>query len=85
MRRGPLAKGFLATHLRFDGAKNGEELRGRQSRLRFEHGIEEPGLVEVVDGFGFVGAGDFCDANVRCTKQANGFAQVLFAVADVGS
>ena len=76
---------FFATHLRFDGTKNAKELSGGKFGLCYQHGVEEPRLVEIVDGLGFVDAGDFCDANVRGTEQANGFAQVLFAFADIGS
>jgi len=52
-------EGFFAAHLRFDVAEGSEELRSREVSLRFEDGVKEPGLVKVIDGFGFVDAGEF--------------------------
>lgn len=66
-------------------SERGEELRGREIGLSFEHGVEEPGLVEIVDGFGFVNTGEFYDANTASGEQTDRFAQAFLAVADVGA
>jgi len=50
-------EGLLAAHVRFDLAKRGEELRGGQFGLRFDDGVQKPGLVEVIDRLRFVNAG----------------------------
>ena len=78
-------EGFFAAHLRFDVAECREELRGREIGLRFEDGVEEPGLIEIINGLGFVDAGDSCDADGGFAEESDGFAQVCLAVANVGA
>ncbi len=80
---GTFGKRFFATHLQFNSAKQGEQLRGGQIGLRFENGIEEPRLVEIVDGFSFVDAGDFCDVDARFAQKTKGLAQILLTGAEV--
>ena len=80
-----LGERFLATHLRFDVAKSRQEFWGRQFRLGCENGVEKPGLVEIIDGLGFVNPGGFDDVNAGFRDAADGLAQVLFALANVGS
>lgn len=78
-------KGFLATHLRFDVTQRVEEFGGGEIRLRFEDGVEEPGLVQKINGLGFVKAGKFPDVDAALAEESNGSAQVFLAVADVGT
>ena len=80
-----LGKGFLAAHGRFDAPKRGEKLRGRKMGLGEKDGVEEPGLVEVLDGFGFVEARKLCDLNGGLRHAADGFAEMGLAVADIGT
>jgi len=49
-------EGLLAAHLRFDKTKGAKEIEGVEFGLRFEDGVEEPILIEVIEGFGFVNA-----------------------------
>lgn len=53
--------------------------------MRFEDRVEEPGLIEVVDGLGFVDAGEFGDVDGGLGEPADGFAEVGLTVADVGA
>lgn len=76
---------LLASHLRFDVAEGGEELRGGEVGLGFEDGVEEPGLVEIIDGLGFVDGRELYDVDAGLGKKANGFAKIGFAVADVSA
>jgi len=55
----PLGEGFLAAHLQFDAAQNAEKFRGWELRIRFQDGVEKPGLIEIVDRLGFKEAGYF--------------------------
>ena len=80
-----LRKGLVAAHVGFDLPESGQELMRRKSGFRTEGGVEEPGLIEVVDGFGFVEARDFFDANGVAVEEMDGFAEVVGAVADVGA
>src|SRR5208283_2200362 len=78
-------EGFAAAHGGFDGAKFVQQIEGGQIGLRFENGVEKPGLFEEVHGLGFVDAGEFQDADAGFGEKAERFAQIVFAVADVGS
>ena len=81
----PLGEGFSAAHLRFDVAECAEKLKGGENRLRFEDGVEEPGLVEEVDGLGFVNAGYLYDGDTGFGEETDGLAQVFLAVTNVGA
>ena len=51
-----LGECLFAAHLRLDLAEDGQELRGGEIGLRLEHCVQEPGLLEVVDGLCLVDA-----------------------------
>jgi hypothetical protein len=53
--------------------------------LGFEDGVEEPGLVEIVDGLGFVEGGKFGDLDVGVAEESECVAEIFFAVADIGA
>lgn len=76
-------KGLLAAHFGLDAAKSGEKLRGGKIGLRFEDGVEEPSLVEVVDGLGFVDTRELGDVNRGLCETADGFTEIALAIADV--
>src|SRR5271157_4516629 len=78
-------EGFLAAHGGFDGVELLQEIERGQNSLRFEGGVEEPGLFEIINGLGFVDAGNFQDADAGIFEKTNGFAKVVIAIADVGS
>ena len=59
-------------------------MRG-QIGLRLDDAVQEPGLVEKVDWFGFVERGDAHDGYTRGGQGGNGNAQVGGAVANVRS
>ena len=50
-----------------------------------EHGIEKPGLVEIIDGLGFVNAGKPEHMDAGFGEEADGLAQVFLAIANVGA
>jgi len=80
-----LGEGFLAAHPGFDLPQCAEECRGREIGLCFEDGVEEPGLVEIIDRFGFVDAGNREHLDRSVLQVASRFPQILCAVANVGA
>ena len=80
-----LGKGFLAAHGRFDAPKRGEKFGGRKMGLGEKDGVEEPGLVEIIDRFGFVDAGNREHLDRSVLQVASRFPQILCAVANVGA
>jgi len=82
---GAFGERLVAAHVGFDLAEGGEEFVGRKTGFGTESGIEEPGLVEVVDGLGFVEARDSFDADGMAVEELDGFAEVVGSVANVGA
>jgi len=82
---GPFDEGFLAAHLGFDGAEAGEELRWRELGLCFEGAVEKPRLIEIVDRLSFIKGRYFRYLQTGFAQQANGFAKIFFAVANIGT
>jgi len=58
-----LGEGLAASHVRFDAAESSKKFAGREASFGAEGGVEEPGLVEVVDRFCFVETGDLFDSD----------------------
>jgi len=74
-------EGFLATHTGFDLTQCPQERRGCQVGLRRQHRIEEPGLVEIIDGLRFVQAGSLKHPDRGTVQAADGFAEIFLAFA----
>lgn len=79
-----LGEGFLAAHLGFYFPQGAEQCRGRKTGLCFEDGVEEPGLVEIVDGLRFVDAGSLEHLDRGMVQAPEGFAEIFLAFPDVG-
>jgi hypothetical protein len=76
---------FVVAHVRFNAAKGGEQLGRREIGLRFERGVKEPRLVEVIDGFSFVEGRKFDDCDGGVFKELQSAAKIGFAVAEIGA
>src|SRR5262249_265831 len=73
---------FFAAELLFDFAKGSQEIERCKGSFGFDHTVEKPGLVEKVEGFGFVKGRDFCYAD-GWGKRVDCAAQICRAVAEI--
>ncbi len=71
----------LAAELRFDGTKCAQEFDGLRIGFTFNDAIEEPGLVEIIDGFGFVEGRNFLYLKICERQRANGGSEVRGTIA----
>lgn len=78
-------KSFCAAHGLLDVLESPQEFQWRERGLGFYSTIQEPGLVEIVDGFGFIKVGNGSYGNTPIRKHANGSLQVALAMAQVGT
>ena len=76
--------GAVATHRVFDCEQCVEEIDGGERCFEERGGVEEAGLVEVADGVGVVEGGDGGDV-AEGFEMVQGFAEIGFAVAEVGA
>ena len=81
----PFGKGFPAAHAGLHVTEGAEQRCRRKTGLGREDGVEKPGLVVIIDRFGFVNARKPEHMDARFGEEANGFAQVFFAIANVGA
>ena len=82
---GAFRKRLAAAHVGFDLAEGGKEFAGGEKGFGKHGGVEEPGLVKVVDRFGLIEGGDSLDANGVAVEKMHRFAEVLCAIADIGA
>lgn len=76
-----LSESFFATQLRFDGAEGAQEIDGLRIRFAFDDTIEEPGLVEVIDGLGFVEGRNFAHMKICRGQRGNSRCEVRGTIA----
>lgn len=82
---GAFGESFFAAEVVFDGAEGMEEREWREVCFGLNGAIEEPRLVEVVHGGGFVERGEFLRLNASGGQGGDGGLQVGGAVAEVGA
>lgn len=82
---GAFGESFFAAEVVFDGAESVEEREWREVCFGLNGAIEEPRLVEVVHGGGFVEGGEFLQLNASGAQGGDGGLQVGDAVAEVGA
>ena len=82
---GAFGESFFAAEVVFDGAEGVEEREWREVCFGLNRAIEEPRLVEVVHGGGFVEGGEFLRLNASDGQGGDGGLQVGGAVAEVGA
>jgi hypothetical protein len=82
---GAVGEWFAAAHVGFNAAESRKKLVGGEAGGGLEDSVEEPGLVEVVDGFRLVEAGEFDDSNGGVFEELNSAAKVGFTIANVGA
>jgi hypothetical protein len=63
----------------------GEQLHREECGLRFRHQVEEPALLDVIDGLCLIDRGSAENAKAGRGKPVEGGSQISLAVADVGA
>jgi len=84
-KAGTFGEGFLAAHAGFDFAEGVKQIDCRQICFRGNDGVEKPGLLEKINGFGFVDAGKFREMCRRFIDETESGAQVFRTVPDIAS
>ena len=82
---GTFGNRFVAANAGFDGAQGVQQSQRLQIGFTFHYAIEEPGLVEKVDGLGFINRGNFAEGYAGVRKGGDGGAQIGLAVSNIGS
>jgi hypothetical protein len=77
---GAFGEGLLAAELRFDGSERSEQIERVLVGFASDDTVEEPGLIEIVDGFGFVKGRNLAGVKSHGREPGNGCKQIGDAI-----
>ncbi len=82
---GSFGNGFAAAHARFDKTQGTEQIEGVEFGGALECDVEKPILVEIIEGLGFVDAGNAADVHADVGEMVERGAEIFLAFPDIGA